>query len=144
MTTSTRMSENELISKKNEALYVTLIENYGLSFVLPFLKVIDSVSYLTLNDKIEASKIYLSNVGRIVEKYFVHCNGQNVKVVSGFNDDMGFFIELKCWECDGFEFHGTKSLGLKDGKPVNRIRQNWHPGLKRKVVPHNDESGSIA
>lgn len=130
---SAAMSNIEFISKNNEALYVTLIEKYGLTFALPFLKVIDSVRYLTMDEKIEASKLYLANVGRIVEQNFVHSDGHTVEVSSGYNENMGFFIELKCWESDGFEFHGSKSLGLKDGKPVNRVRRNWH-GLNRKVV----------
>ncbi|MDH6675790.1 hypothetical protein M2277_006511 [Paenibacillus sp. LBL] len=130
---SATMSKIEFISKNNEALYVTLIENYGLTFALPFLKVIDSVRYLTMDEKIEASKLYLASVGRIVEQNFVHSDGHTVEVSSGYNDDMGFFIEARCWECDVSDCHCSKSLGLKDGKPVDRVRRNWH-GLKRKVV----------
>lgn len=130
---TTTMSKIEFISNENEALYVMLIEHYGLTFAIPFLKVIDSVRYLTMDEKIEASKLYLASVGRIVERNFAHSDDHDVEISSGYNEDMGFFIEVRCWEYDASDCHCSKSLGVKDGKPVNRVKRNWQR-LQRKVV----------
>ncbi|PAD73694.1 hypothetical protein [Paenibacillus campinasensis] len=135
MTTNIR-PKGVMIPRENEGMYIKLIEKYSLTFALTFTKIVDCDPDFSLEEKIEASKIYLSEVGDILVRNFVHCEGHGLEVHSGYEKEMGFYIQAECQHCHGFDSHFSVSPGTKGGSPVHNTSSGWGEGLKRKGVPH--------
>lgn len=132
---SKNQTKGVILPRENEGMYIELIEKYGLAFVLIFTKIVDCAPDFSLEEKNEASKIYLSEVGDILVRNFVHCDGHNLEVRSGYEKEMGFYITVECQHCYGFDSHFSVSAGIKDGMPVHRVSEKWEESVKRKDVP---------
>lgn len=121
-----------LIPRENEGMYIKLIEKYGLNFALILTKIVNYDPDFSLEEKFEASKMYLGDVADILVRNFVHCKGYTLEISSGYEREMGFFIEARCPNCYGFDSHFSVSPGKKNGVPIYRVTNNWDNGVKRK------------
>ncbi|MGN7169294.1 hypothetical protein ACTHSJ_25855 [Paenibacillus cellulositrophicus] len=117
-----------------KGIYIELIHSIGISFAIPVIRGLHASSNLSLSEIQKSSITILRELKEIAVSHFQHCEGYDLTVKAGLNEHMGYFIELQCPCCRGFDSNFTRCAGTNNGKPIHQITYNWEKGLIRKAM----------